>query len=451
MSQLHTSALRQKALVAPAVVLEWAPGQVELLHHAQGRRGTATTVAELRGVLAGQKEVWVGVARSAVFLRTLRLPRASSDDLRSLIELRIGQLFPIPPSQLAYDFYQTEDQNVDGVLTLIVAMRSQDLQQLNRELKEAGVSAARIIPAALGAVEVAQQAGVKDALVVGNALGGQSLDVVQGGVVRLSRTVSSDEYLTREGQRTLAAAGASDLPWVTAEGLSVPGARQSPTSGLAQLHRAAPVAFELTEDRLKTAKKRIAGRTRLAVLMTVSALLLATLIWDDQSKKQAVARRGEGVWARELSKLRSIRDAKNKEATAAGAVQNTLKTAFEAAQPLSDIAAVVGDSLPPSAWLTGMSLERGKPLQIRGTASQDTDVARFVEALGSNKRFRDVKLVFANGAKIENKPVVQFSVTAVAVGNLPMPTAVKKSSKTKARTTSTKTGTAATGTTGDSK
>lgn len=435
MSQQHPS---------PTVVLEWAPGQVELLHQAQGRR-TATTIAELRSALAGQKEVWVGVARSAVFLRTLRLPRAAADDLRSLIELRMGQLFPIPPSQLAYDFHQTEDQNAEGILTVVVAMRSQDLQQLNRELKEAGVANAHILPAALGAVEVAHQAGLKDALVVSNALGGRSLDVVQGGVVRLSRTIALEEDLTREGQRTLAAAGVSELAWVAAEGVSVPGARQTGTSSLAQLHRAIPVAFALTEDRLKLAQKRIAGRTRLAVLMTVSALLLAVLIWDDQSKKMAVSRRSEGAWTRELSKLRSIRDTKGKEASAAGAIQTTLKRAFETAQPLSDVAAVVGDSLPATAWLTGMSLERGKPLQIRGTASKEDDVAHFVEALGNSKRFRDVKLVFANGAKIEEKPVVQFSVTAVAVGNLPMPTAAKKSKGAKRTSKSASTSSTTTG------
>jgi Tfp pilus assembly protein PilN len=102
------------------------------------------------------------------------------------------------------------------------------------------------------------------------------------------------------------------------------------------------------------------------------------------------------------------------------------KRAFEPAQPLSDLAAVVDDSLPPGAWLTGLSIERGKPLQMRGAARTADDVARFMDTLGATSRFRDVKLVFANSARIDETPVVQFSVTAVGVGNLPMPAPVKQ-------------------------
>src|SRR5262249_35151904 len=97
--------------------------------------------------------------------------------------------------------------------------------------------------------------------------------------------------------------------------------------------------------------------------------------------------------------------------------------------PLSDLVAVTADSLPPGAWMTGLTIERGKPLQIRGAAKTANDVARCVDALGATRRFRDVKLVFANSARIEEKPAVQFNITAVGVGNLPMPEPQKRSKK----------------------
>ena len=106
------------------------------------------------------------------------------------------------------------------------------------------------------------------------------------------------------------------------------------------------------------------------------------------------------------------------------AVQNTLRRAFQPAQPLSDISAVVDDSLPPGAWLTGLTVERGKPLDLRGTAKTAGDVTRLVNALSASPRFRDVRLVFANSALIGKVPVIQFNVSAVCVGNLPMPAPV---------------------------
>jgi hypothetical protein len=65
-------------------------------------------------------------------------------------------------------------------------------------------------------------------------------------------------------------------------------------------------------------------------------------------------------------------------------------------------------------------------ISIRGTAKDPEGVATFVKALAEQKRFRDVKLLFANSAEIESEPVVQFSVTAIAVGNLPVIDASKK-------------------------
>jgi Tfp pilus assembly protein PilN len=160
----------------------------------------------------------------------------------------------------------------------------------------------------------------------------------------------------------------------------------------------------------------------------MAAMLLATLLYVERSDAQAVITRAQGSWTRELSKLRSIRDTETGKAQKALRIQSALRTAFQPAQPLSDVATAIGDAMPPSVWLTGLSIDRGKPVQIRGTAALAGEVARLVDDLGNTPRFRDVKLVFANSARIDEKPVVQFSITAMPVGNLPMhaPSKTKK-------------------------
>ncbi|HEV2473953.1 MAG TPA: PilN domain-containing protein, partial [Chthonomonadales bacterium] len=110
----------------------------------------------------------------------------------------------------------------------------------------------------------------------------------------------------------------------------------------------------------------------------------------------------------------------------ASAIAADLKRAFHPAQPISDLMALIDDRTPANAWLTGLTIERGKPIQVRGDARTADDVASFVSALGSTPRLRDVKLLFNNSFKIENTQVVQFDIAATAVGNLPMPQPPKK-------------------------
>jgi Tfp pilus assembly protein PilN len=217
-----------------------------------------------------------------------------------------------------------------------------------------------------------------------------------------------------------------------------------PETSLSLLAEAPAFTFERSEDRARVAQRRIAARTRFGALMMAAALLLSVLVWVEHSDAQAVVTRAGGVWARELSKMRSIRDAETSKAQRAAAIESSIKSAFHPAQPLSDLTAVIADSLPASVWLTGLTVERGKPVQIRGTAIRSNDVAALVDRLTASSRFREVRLVFANSARIEQTQVIQFSITAVAVGNLPMPAPVKAVRRPSAsRTTSGTTGTTA--------
>ena len=149
--------------------------------------------------------------------------------------------------------------------------------------------------------------------------------------------------------------------------------------------------------------------------------MLIGLVWDDRDQNEAVLRRGEGVWARQLSQLRSIRRTEQGKASEATKVRTALDRAFEPAQSPVDLVNVVAGQLPDGLWLTGFSAERGKPVQVRGTARRAEEVAVLVDRLSVSPRFRDVRLLFANGSKIDETPVVQFSITATAVGNLPLP------------------------------
>lgn len=398
--------------------LEWSPGHVRALDRATGKSTAAQAIGELGPALHGHKNVLVGVGRSSIFLKTLGLPRATPEDLRNLLGVRLGQLFPLPASELAFDFLQTDAPTPDGFLTVVAAMRSKDLLQLRAELSQAGLKATAIRPVALGAAVAAKDAGLPDALVVESVGEGLTLDVIQGGVLRFSRTTPGGDVVA-EAQRTIAAAGVDRLPTLETQ------ARDASRSSLGRLGESPAFHFALSDDRLKEQKDKLAGRTRLAGLMLLSGVLLATLIGVDRADDAAAVKKAEGKWARELTQLRSTRALETKKAQEATAQNETLTRAFQPAQPLSDVTSAISDALPQNVWLTGLNVERGKPVQLRGTATRADDVAKLVGALSGNPRFRDVRLVFANGAKIRETPIVQFNLSATAVGNLPLPEAPK--------------------------
>jgi hypothetical protein len=410
---------------AVSLNLEWTPTQTWAVDLASGQSAAGVTPVDLTPLLSGHREALVGIGRGLVFVKAVRLPKALPEDLRRIISVRMDSLFPLPPDQLAFDFLQTADQNDEGLLTLIAAIRTQDLETLRAELQRVGIHAANILPVSLGAVAVAARAGVPRAVVVERTTAGLMLDVVHDGIVRFSRVTAADNDPEVEARRMMAAADSGELPLVAAGGLKLPGALIVGETSLGLLAESPSFTFERSEDRVRVAQQRIAARTRFAVLMMAAALLLATLVWVERNDAQAVVTRAGGSWARELGKLRSIRDAQMAKAQSAAAIESSVKSAFHPPQPLSDLSAVIADSLPPSVWLTGLTVERGKPVQIRGTAIRSSDVAALVDRLGSSSRFREVRLVFANSARIDQTQVIQFSITAVAVGNLPMPAPVK--------------------------
>ena len=406
--------------VAP-LHLEWVPGYVRAINIVTGETAEAETVAGLGPILNGQKQALVGIGPNHIFLKALRLPRAAAADLRSILGVQIGQLFPLPADQLSFDFVRTDDQTPDGWLTLVGAIRSVDLKQVRAEIKQAGLTPLRIMPISLAAGAVVARTGRADGLVVERGPSGLSFDVVQAGILRFRRVAPAGGDPLSEAEKTLAAARAEDLPMIAGAGVDLPGSVPSLDTTLGVLHEAPPFNFELSEDRVREARQQVAARTRLAFLMITSALLLVLLVWADRQDALKVVKHSQGVWARQLTTQESIQNAVTAQANAAAAAQATLRRAFQPAQPLSDISAVVDDNLGPDAWLTGLTLERGKPLDIRGTTVAAGDVTRLVDALSASPRFRNVRLVFANSALIGKVPVVQFDVSAVCVGNLPLP------------------------------
>lgn len=406
----------------PAVHIEWSPSWVRAVDIVTGKTAEGTNLGELGTVLNGQKEALVGIGRNAVFLKTVRLPKATPEDLRRIIAVQIPQLFPLSANEISFDFLQTSDITPDGCLTLVAAMRADDLRQMRYELRQIGITPVRVLPVALAAPAIAASAGAKTALVAECLPSGLALDVVQDGVLRLSRIAPRSADAQVEARRTLAAARLDEAATVAVGDVGLPDALPAFGSSIRLLNDApATFNFELGEDRERLEKKLVADHMSRALLLMAAALVLVAYVGLNHHDAVVAADESQASWTRQMTKLRAADEAQSAEASQIIAAQYQVDRAFHPPQPVSDISAVVADSLPPGAWLTGLNVERGKPIEIRGTARSAADVATLVSNLGASPRLRAVRLLFANSGTIGQAPVVQFDISAFAVGNLPMP------------------------------
>ncbi|RYG28649.1 hypothetical protein EON81_28140 [bacterium] len=351
--------------------------------------------------------------------------------MRPILALRLGDLFPIPTTDIAFDYLLTEDVNEGGRLVIVCGTPADTLRKAQAALRDAGIEPVRAVPVAFGsATLVAQGSGA----VIEEAVEGYGIDIVESGSVRYSRVVPLNANVAAEACRTSTAAGLPCGDLIAAGGAVFPESDRSVAeSSLASLLRHVPqLDLRLAEEVAKEKAGQQSRSVRQAALLLLASVAIAVYTYNDYD---VAAGKADAAVAQQT---KFVRDAEKTEkaATATAAeltrLQETLNKAFSPAQSPADIVASASALAPQGLWLGGVAIERGKAIQIRGTATRSAAVSEFVNALEASPRFRNAKLQFANDAEVAEKPVIQFSIEAFPVGNLPIlesansRTAVKK-------------------------
>lgn len=403
----------------PGLVIEWSPQGVVAFDG-----NNVTTYATGATLPYAGREAIVSVSRRNVFVRSVRVPNAGLDEVRAVLSMRVADLFPIGISELAYDFQLTDDISSEGRLAIVIAMPSVELASLLAQMKASGIKVRQTIPAAFGSVLLALSQGRKDAVVVERTAIGTTVDVVINGHLHHSRA-GGLAPIDVEVQRTLAMAGVSGVPILAAGRADYPSAEaHCATSSIEALGgvwtERIHVNLELPEKVIAREAASRARKVRMAALLAVASLTFATLAYMDFSDATSARSIQEAKYKGQLSRLEKIAAQSATSAASAVTLQSELRTAFQPAQFPNDVVTVATNKAPKDIWLGGVSVERGKPLLVRGTARTNDAVANYMKALGKEERLRDVKLVFATNAMIDTTPVVQFSISMFPVGNLPI-------------------------------
>ena len=409
-----------------SVVVEWSPGAVAAYDSHTKRTVRGGSLGEIVGALSS-KDVVVAVGRRACFVRSVNVPDAPKADLLQALSLSIGQHVPIGTGDACVDLRLIGEVGPDGRTATLVAMRAADLRTLYDEAKHAGIRIIATLPAAFGSWLLANGTAVADCAAVSQGAEGMGVDLIQGGELRYSRALPPNSYngqLAPELARTFSAAGLKAMPTFAA-GVDVPSAsynvEKSPLEALSGTGWTLPgVEFELPEAVQARQKSARAGKSRLAAFLCAGAVLLLGYAYLDWASAEGLVSAQKSKANNEVTTLNGSLSTRQAEVDNEKTMVTVLQRGFQPAQHLTDIAALVSNDLPKGAWLTNISIARGEPIQLRGTAMTSADITTYLKALNAEARLRDVKLVFANNGLIESTPVVQFAITAFPVGNLPL-------------------------------
>lgn len=400
--------------------IEWSPGAVRAVDGA-GAVHEAADLTGLKGRVSGNAIVLLG--RRSSFVRAVRLPNARSSEIAAIARLQATQIFPSVQGELAFGHVSTNDVSSEGRLTLLVAAPVATLERIYAEAQPAGIRVMGALPISLGAVPLARAANVDHGAVADMGVDGLGIDLVHAGCLVYSRPASDAGDIAAEFDRAFLAAQIPPGPRILAKGLSGEGAILTSQSTVEALigtaHEFESATLELPSEVRRRERATVNNRARLAILVAVAAMVVCFLIWNDRQEALGKVKKAQALFTKDLRGLTNRRESALRTASNVKSALAEVKRAFEPVQPMSDVINVISNSVPADVWLTGVNYERGKPLLLRGVARSNEAVGVLLDTLTANERFRDVKLVFANQAMIESTNVVQFSMSAHVVGNLP--------------------------------
>lgn len=413
------------------LAIEWSPKGVLACEQGHTRAYPAGSALPYGG-----REALVTVSRRSVFVRKTRVPNASPEEIRTILTMQAEELFPLGVQDLAIDFQLTDDVSPEGRLAIAVAMPTSELRKLKEEVTGVGIKIRQILPVAFGSVLVAQELHMTDAAVVEETVDGLSIDLITDGHLVYSRSAPVGSPIDLEVSRTCAAAGIGCLPVVTVGVTDYPEAAVvSQTTALTALQKANHLErFVTLEERevIAARKKALYERRMLwSGMSLIVAFAFAARVFLDFQSDASVVKAQTARYSANLKRDQAIRKENETKTNTLTAVEKQLKIAFEPAQSLTDMVTVLTNKAPEGIWLTGMTVERGKQLSVRGTGRNGDLVNTYWKNLSAEPRFRDVRLVFANNGTIDTQQVVQFSITLFPNGNVPIvdPNAKKATKK----------------------
>jgi hypothetical protein len=415
------------AVLAPQMI-QWSPQSVRALDMATRAVSYASGIAEFGSAIQNGREVIVAVSQRSAFIRSVSVPNVGKDEVAKVLRLKLGPVLPLNPTEYVFGFRLANDAKTGAKTAVVGAVKLDAVRRIQREAKEQGLRVRSVVPLAFGSWLAAKAHSLTDCAVVQAGNETLTIDLVEGGELRYSRSVplpeTSGEILD-EISRTFRVAEIKPSRVLALASREVEAdlhdAREA-LEYLADAHAIERSLFTLELPEVTAARESKAkGRSMyLALTALAFAATLGGISGQRYSHDLASQADLKAKTLKQLSVATAARTAADLAEKQSAAMKSIVDTAFKPKQRFTDVITELGLPLGKDTWLTGISLERGKPIVLRGISIDGKSVAAYAADLNKNPRLRGMKVSFANSSMIEKKPVVQFSITGHVVGNFPI-------------------------------
>lgn len=406
------------------LLIEWSPSLVRAFDPTSGLERQGATVAECVAGL-GRRDAVIAVSRRSAFVRTAYVPNASKNDMANVLEMQLGSMLPFEPREFVFGFRLGAFYPNRGRLASAGAVKSELLQRMVDEARAAGLRIRSVLPIAFGAWLAARAHNLTHGAVIEAADDTLSIEIVDEGELRYSRTLPlpEPEDLEDEIVRTFAVAGVAPGRVLACASPTLAADLHESRSTLAFLsdvHAIERHLFTIESPARREARAVRAVRWKMwrALAAASVAIALGAYTYASRTKPREEKTTSTGVTAL-LERAKRNRAKSLEEVDQLGRSNRVLDVAFRPAQSMSDVVDALVSAAPQEAWFTSLNIARGATLTLMGQATQDRAVNRYLTALSDDSRFGDVKVVGTNRVLIGQTPVTQFSITGIPLGNMP--------------------------------
>jgi Tfp pilus assembly PilM family ATPase/Tfp pilus assembly protein PilN len=445
---------------ADLVVQHW--GAAVLAPDADSDTEARATLRALAEAGIKERRVILCLPAGAVALKRVQLPPAGPEQLPQLVAYEAQRHLPLPVEQLATGFHALSPAPDAGAApaeteVLLAATRRGDLSKRERALAGVGltvegygVDALAVTDAYLPVAEPTLNGHAR--LVLAPEGEGVHAQVLHGDQLLFNRFLSGGAGgWTTDLRRSLAAysvehpeapvgdavllgAGSEDdlgralglevrraaLSPAQMGGLDVP-AEYNALVGLArQWLGLGKFPLRLDAQGWETAGAT-QGRSRMLLAGVAGVAAVGLLVYwqiDRQRAREAdaakavIETRAAAKAKKDLDKISKERDHLRDQLAGMGGGASTL--------PL-DLLSQVASRAPSDVWLTQVSYQTGKPLQLEGTARSAANATTFVRGLEQVPGFRRAELGYLRSALVNDVPVTHFRINCT-LGSAPAPT-----------------------------
>ncbi len=413
----------------PPLLIEWSPSQVRIYDPSTGTSVLGASISACMVAGANGRRAVVAVSQRSAFIRAMFVPNVAQQELAPILAINLGPHMPLDVKDCVIGFRLGSKVGEKGRLAIVGAMRAHSLRAIRDESTAAGLQLRAVLPIAFTSWLAARKRSLATCAVVRTNDDLLSVDIIDKGELQYSRTVPLPENqagIDQQVARTFSIAETTPGPTLSYGSSNLNSEyvdERDPLEFLSDLKTIERdlFTFELTEESAARVLRRNIWVTARAVIAATAAVAAGAYAYYARFYSTGTSK-AESIQAQKaLDKAKSAKateDARNEKALES---RDILDMAFKPSQTYSDVITVLSAKASKNSWFTGATLQRGRPILIRGTATNGKDVANYVQLLAINPRFRAVKLVSASKSVYGKVPVVQFVVSGYAMGLLPLP------------------------------